>query len=190
MNKRSHSLTEYLDKFGHLSLELIQALENKITISALSKKTVLLKAGKVCDYLYFIEKGMARNYSEEGNKTYINDIVLEGELLVSFASFVSRKPSLESIDLLEDCTLSCLHFDDLQELYRQFPELERIGRLIAEYHYNSLAIKTHQLRFYSSTQRYQYLFDTKIEIIKRAPIGVIASYLGMTIENLSRIRNK
>ncbi len=190
MNTRPHSFTEYLAKFGNLSPELIQSIDKKIKVSVFAKKTILLKAGKVCEYLYFIEKGMARNFSEEGDKIFTNDIVLEGEILVSFASFVSKKPSVESIELLEDSTLSCLHYEDLQDLYTDFPELERIGRKIAEYHYNSLAIKTHQLRFYSSTQRYQYLFDTKIEIIKRAPLGIIASYLGMTIENLSRIRNK
>lgn len=190
MEANSNNIIHFLKKFGDLNSTAIQAIERKLSILELPKKTLLLKTGNVCHHLYYIEKGLARNYSEDQNKIYTNDLVLEGELLVSFSSFVSRKPSLENIELLEDCTLNALHYDDLQQLYLDFPELEHIGRKIAEYHYNSLAVKTYQLRFYSSAQRYQYLFDHKIEIIKRAPLGVIASYLGMTIENLSRIRNK
>ena len=133
---------------------------------------------------------MARNFFEEDDKELTNDIVLEGELLVSFSSFISRNASLETIELLEDCVLYAIHYDDLQTLYNTFPIMERIGRMIAEHHYNSLAMRSYRLKFSNSSERYQYLFENKIEIVKRAPLGVIASYLGMTIENLSRIRGK
>jgi CRP-like cAMP-binding protein len=62
--------------------------------------------------------------------------------------------------------------------------------MIAEHHYNSLAMKSYRLKFSNSSERYQYLFENKIEIVKRVPIGIIASYLGMSIETLSRIRSK
>lgn len=133
---------------------------------------------------------MARNYFEEADKEMTSDIVLGGELLVAFASFITRQPSKEYIELLEESTLYALHYDDLQRLYREFPVLERTGRLIAEHYYNSLAAKTYQLKFNSAKARYEQLFQAKPEIIKRAPIGIIASYLGMSIETLSRIRSR
>ena len=184
------SFINFLKQFGELPDVVVEAIDTKVQRMELPKKHILLKKGKVCNFLYFIEKGLARNFFEEDNKELTNDIILEGEILVSFSSFISRKPSLETIELLEDGVLCAIHYDNLQNLYQQFPIMERTGRMIAEHHYNSLAMKSYRLKFSNSSERYQYLFDNKIEIVKRVPIGIIASYLGMSIETLSRIRGK
>jgi CRP-like cAMP-binding protein len=140
--------------------------------------------------LYFIEKGLARNYFIEDDKELTDDIIIDGELLVAFSSFVSRKPSNEQIELLEDSILYAIHYQDLQELYRQYPIMDRVGRLVAEHHYMSLASQAYLLKFSNSETRYRRLVERKPTIILRAPIGIIASYLGMKIETLSRIRSK
>lgn len=184
------SFVSFLEQFGELPENIVTEIENVLQKLELPKRHILLKKGNVCHNLYFIEKGLARNYFEEDNKEMTNDIVLESEILVSFSSFVSRTPSMENIELLEDSILYALHFDDLQNLYSKFPIMEHIGRMIAEHHYNSLAIRSYKLKFSNSTERYENLFNNKIEIVKRAPIGIIASYLGMSIETLSRIRGK
>ena len=184
------SFVSFLEQFGELPENIVATIEHLLEKIELPKKHILLKKGNVCNHLYFIEKGIARNFFEEEDKELTNDIVLEGELLVSFSSFVSRIPSLETIELLEDSILYALHYDDLQNLYNTFPIMEHIGRKIAEHHYNSFATKSYRLKFSNTTERYQYLFENKIEIVKRAPIGMIASYLGMSIETLSRIRGK
>jgi len=191
LDKTKHtSFISLLKHFGELPENIIVAIESVLHRMELPKKHILLKKGKVCNHLYFIEKGIARNFFEEDNKELTNDIIIEGELLVSFSSFISRKPSMETIELLEDSILYAIHFDDLQNLYNTYPMMERIGRLMAEYHYNSLAIKSYRLKFSNSTERYESLFNNKIEIVRRVPIGIIASYLGMSIETLSRIRSK
>lgn len=191
MDKKIHlSFISFLEQFSELPSDLVFAIDQVLQKMEFPKKHILLKKGKVCNYLYFIEKGLARNFFEEDDKELTNDIVLEGELLVSFSSFISRSASLETIELLEDSVLYAIHYDDLQTLYNTFPIMEHIGRMIAEYHYNALAMKSYRLKFSNSTERYQYLFEHKIEIIKRVPIGIIASYLGMSIETLSRIRSK
>jgi CRP-like cAMP-binding protein len=188
--KTNLSFISFLEQFGDLPTDLVIAIEQVLQKMEFPKKHILLKKGKVCSHLYFIEKGLARNFFEEEDKELTNDIVLEGELLVSFSSFISRTASLETIELLEDSVLYAIQYDDLQKLYQQFPIMERIGRMIAEHHYNSLAMKSYRLKFSNSSERYQYLFENKIEIVKRVPIGIIASYLGMSIETLSRIRGK
>lgn len=191
MEKKTHlSFISFLEQFGDLPTDLVIAIEQVLQKMEFPKKHILLKKGKVCSHLYFIEKGLARNFFEEEDKELTNDIVLEGELLVSFSSFISRTASLETIELLEDSVLYAIQYDDLQTLYNTFPIMERIGRMIAEHHYNSLAMKSYRLKFSNSSERYQYLFKNKIEIVKRVQIGIIASYLGMSIETLSRIRSK
>ena len=191
MNKTAHlTFISFLKQFGELPKDAVIAIEQVVQKKEFPKKYILLKKGKVCNYLYFVQNGLARNYFEEENKDLTNDIMLEGELLVSFSSFISREPSIETIELLEDSVLFAIHYDDLQMLYKNFPVMEHIGRLIAEHHYNALSTKSYRLKFSNTTERYQYLFENKIEIVKRVPIGIIASYLGMSIETLSRIRGK
>lgn len=170
--------------------EAIEKFKKIVQKQTFTKKNILLRKGEICHSIYFLEKGLARNYFENDSVELTSDITIDGEILVAFSSFVSQTPSKETIEFLEDSTVFAIQYDDLQELYALFPKLERIGRKVAEYHYNSLANHTYIMKFLNSTERYQYLFNYKIEVIKRTPIGIIASYLGMKIETLSRIRKQ
>ncbi len=154
------------------------------------RKQLLLKKGQTCRHLYFIESGMARTYLLEEDREHTTDISLDGEILTVFSSFTARQPSLEYLELMEKSTLYAISYDQLQQFYQDFPALERTGRMIAEYYYNSLATKSYQIKFSSAKERYEQLIRTKPELVRRAPIGIIASYLGMSIETLSRIRSK
>lgn len=183
-------LLKFLGKFENIPVEVQDAFNAKIKREQHSKRTILLKKGQVCERLYFMEKGLARAYYIENEKELTSDIVIDGEILVSFGSFVGQISSRIQIELLEDSTLYSISFDDLQYLYKTYPLLERIGRLIAEYHYQSMTNHAYMLRFDNSEVRYRKLVQNKPSIILRTPIGVIASYLGMTIETLSRIRAK
>lgn len=190
MKEKHLSIISFLQNFSDLPIDVINAIEKVTQKTELPKRHILLKKGKVCNHLYFLEKGLVRNYFEEDDKELTNDITVDGAFVTSFSSFISQTPSVETIELLEDSILYAIHYDDLQHLYKMYPIMEHIGRLIAEYHYNSLAMKSYRLKFSNSAERYEALFNTKIEIVRRAPIGVIASYLGMSIETLSRIRSK
>ncbi len=190
MKEKHLSIISFLQNFSDLPIDVIDAIEKVTEKTELPKRHILLKKGKICNHLYFLEKGLVRNYFEEDDKELTNDITVDGAFVTSFSSFITQAPSVETIELLEDSILYAIHYDDLQHLYKMYPIMEHIGRLIAEYHYNSLAMKSYRLKFSNSAERYENLFKTKIEIIKRTPIGIIASYLGMSIETLSRIRSK
>lgn len=183
-----------IKKYGlekeQISNELIDFASKYINRIVIPKKTILLKKGSICHNIYFIEKGLGRNYFENEDTELTTDISIDGDLLVAFSSFILQKPSNETIEILEDSILYSINFNDLENLYNTFPILERVGRKVAEFHYNSLANHTFLMKFSNSKERYNYLFEHKLEVIKRAPIGIIASYLGMKIETLSRIRNK
>lgn len=184
------SFIDKLQQFQELPENVIEDIISKIQKVTLNKRTTLLKAGQICEYIYFIDKGLARSFYASEGKEYTTDIFIDGEFMVEFASFIYQKPSIQNIELIEDCTLYFISYEDLQALYSQYPIMERIGRLIAEHHYLSLSTHNYLLKFNTTSERYDYLFKNKIEIIRRAPLGVIASYLGMSIENLSRIRKK
>ncbi len=184
------SFISKLNLFEQLPDDVVKDILARLRKENFHKRSFLLKPGQVCEYFYFVDKGLARTYYINEGKEYTTDIFIDGEFLGEFSSFFSRTPSHQYIEMLEDSTLFFMHYDDLQALYSKYPIMERIGRLIAEYHYKSLSAHTYLLKFNTTAERYEHLFERKIEIIRRAPLGVIASYLGMSIENLSRIRRK
>lgn len=180
------TIKEYVD----LPEEIIEEIVLKIKKESFPKRTVLLKPGQVCEYVYFVGKGLGRTYFISGGKEMTTDLSIDGEFFGEFTSFFSQKPSNQYIELLEDSELYFIHHDDLQELYDKYPLMSKVGRVIAERHYIELSEHSYSLKFNTTTERYNQLFNERIEIIRRAPIGVIASYLGMSIENLSRIRRR
>lgn len=188
--KRPTAFEKKLNEFVPLPQEVSDKVMSYTKVKTFSRKELLLEPGQVCDYVYFVEKGLARTYYVKNGKEFTTDIYIDDEFLGEFLSYFSRAPSQQYLELIEDSELSYIHFEDLQKLYDEFPIMERVGRLVAEYHYVLLSEHTYRLKFGSTRERYEELFNRKVEVIRRAPIGVIASYLGMSIENLSRIRRK
>jgi len=183
-------IIEALEEFAPLSEEIQQAIASIIIIKELPKGHLLLKEGETCRHLGFIAKGIIRAYYYQDGKDITTWFCMEDEPCVSLSSFISQRPSHEYIELLEDSTLFLVHYDALQDLYKRFPQLNLIGRLVTEKYFLDLANRTLSLQHSSSKDRYLRLLNNRPEIIQRAPLTHIASYLGMTKENLSRIRRQ
>jgi CRP-like cAMP-binding protein len=183
-------LIRYFGNFATLTPQVIDFISKRVFHQHVSRKRHLLTAGQVCDYLYFIEKGAVRYYIEYDDKDLTIDLSIDGELVTSFSSFVSRKPTRENIEVVEDADLYGIHYNDLQDLYKNFPEMNIAGRLIAEKHYLSLTEHTYMVKYGNTVERYEYLMKHKPQLLQKVPLGMIASYLGMTLETLSRVRKK
>ena len=89
---------------------------------------------------------------------------------------------------MEDSVLTQVSFSALQQLYIQFPETERLGRIITENYYIKLEERLLSLQFKTAKERYQNFQLSKPSLLQRTSLGQIASYLGITQETLSRIR--
>jgi len=183
-------IVKFLSRFGKIEPEMEKEFTERYTIQELPKRHVLHEAGKVADHLYFMLKGVARCFMYSDGKDITTDITIDGEFFLAFASFISRQPSHEYIELLEDSTFASISYSDLQYIYDKYPQSNLIGRLIAEQNYVSKSSHAHLLRSASSLERYEHLLQNKPAIIQRVPLGIIASYLGMSLENLSRIRKQ
>ncbi len=144
--------------------------------------------GERCSDLIFVEKGLLRGYYYLNEKEITNWFAQEEEFATSFYSFISRKNAVEGIQCLEEATVIKIAYNSLQELYRQFPETERVGRIITENYYIRLEERLLSLQFTSAKERYLNLLAVKPSIVKRAALGHIASYLGISQETLSRMR--
>lgn len=156
----------------------------------LLKGSLLVTEGKVCDKVFFLEKGCLRGFYNLDGKEISYWFAFENNFVTSFLSFITRKPGIENIQLIEDCTLWSVSYEQLQQLYDKHKDIERLGRIMHERYYVMLEERFVSNHFKEARERYDNLMTHAPHILQRVPLGYIASYLGITQETLSRIRNK
>jgi len=150
--------------------------------------TIVINAGKIERYVYFIEKGMARAFRETHKGQTTIWFGQAGDVMLSFLSFFKNKAGYESIEVLEDSVLYRISSNHLQELYHQYLPISNWGRRFAEQELLLTEQRFMDLQFKTATERYQELLKHSPSILQRIQLGHIASYLGITQVSLSRIR--
>ena len=156
----------------------------------LAKNECLVTEGKVCRQLYFLEKGALRGFYNLDGKEITHWFAFEEDFVTSFHSFITQQPAVENIQLLEGCVLWAITKDRLSQLLEQHHELERVLRIAYEKYYIRLEERFVNAQFKTAADRYNELLRQSPHILKRAPLGAVASYLGISQETLSRIRSK
>jgi CRP-like cAMP-binding protein len=114
----------------------------------------------------------------------------QNEYIAQYDSFLLQQPSAGSIDALEDCEMVNLSYADMQLLYRSHPVFQVFGRKIAEMLFIMVTSQTTRLLTMTPEERYQSVVQYQPFVIQRVPQYMIASYIGITPEHLSRLRRK
>jgi CRP-like cAMP-binding protein len=186
MNK----LREIFGDIVKLSSDAEEVFLGSIVKKECKKKELLQREGRVCNQIYFIEKGIARTFYYKDGKDITYWIAAENEFVGAMASFFSRTLSNKWVEPLEDSTLWVFDYHKIETVLQQSIELERMGRLFAYYGITLLEKRFDDFHFLTAKERYSLLIHKHPQIIQRVPLGIIASYLGITQETLSRIRNQ
>jgi CRP-like cAMP-binding protein len=131
-----------------------------------------------------------RGYYNLDGKAITHWFAFENDFVTSFHSFITKEPAVENIQLLEGSILWVLSKDNLDRLLLQYPEIEKLLRTAYEKYYIRLEERFVNAHFKTATERYEQLLQQTPHIIERVPLGYIASYLGISQETLSRIRNR
>jgi CRP-like cAMP-binding protein len=153
------------------------------------KGDTILQEGQVSRYLYFVEKGMVRQYYYKNSKDVTEHFSFEGRIVFCIESFLKQEPSRLIVEALENTKLYAIPYDDLNNLLARNQEIDMLYRKILEHVAISSQEHADSQRFENATERYERLLREKPEIILRAPMIHIASFLQMTPETLSRVRN-
>lgn len=172
-----------------------QALQEVIRQNAgvvfFRKRSVILEHGKICRYCYFGVKGLVRAYYVKDSGHEVTSwFMKEGDIIISVQSFFRQEASHEVLEAMEDTVCIALRQDQLEQIYRVYPEFNYIGRKLTEEYYIQMENRAFSLRMDNATQRYQKLLQQHPDIITRVPLTHIASYLGISPSTLSRIRGK
>lgn len=179
---------EAVRQFTSLSAVSQSALVAVLKRLEFAKGHVLVPQDTVCQWVYFIETGLTRTYYYKDGKDVTDWLSAEGQFAVSISSFITQQPDRRIVELLEPSVLWAISHTDLEKLYQQHHEIERLGRLLANHGLLLVQQRFDELHFATALERYRNLMALNPTIVQRVPLGMIASYLGMTAETLSRMR--
>jgi len=181
-------LLAYLNSIYPLSQPAIEYLTEHLKEIEIPKKEFILKQGRICYNIYFVERGLLRCFYIKDDKEINSWFMKEQDVIFSVESFLNQTPSYENIQALEDCVLYYIDYNELQYLYNNCPEFNFIGRVVTEKYYKLSEQRLYSLRMQKAMERYNFILNHFPQIILRVPSKYIASYLGITEETLSRMR--
>lgn len=153
-----------------------------------SKGTLLFEDHRVENQLYFIKQGIARAFVPADQEDITFWFGMEGDPLLSMKSYTHAQRSYESIELLENCLLYAIPIVSLKALYNDSIELANWGRKLAEKELFKAEYRMIHREIKTASERYDYIIEHQPELLLRVPLGVLASYLGISQVSLSRIR--
>lgn len=205
--KDNASITWYRTLYNLCSMfeQLFHTINQKIELTAeglemikpffipkkIRKRQYLLQDGDVCKYTAFVEKGVLRSYSvdEKGNE-HIIQFALEGWWIGDQYSLLTCEPSTYNIDALEDSELLLMTHAGSEAMMEAVPGMEKYFRILLQN--NMIAMQRRLVASLSLTaeEKYKRMLNAYPNIIQRVPQHMIASYLGITPETLSRIRKQ
>ena len=171
-----------------IKLENIRLFADIIQPQKYHKGDIILNDGDMCNCLFYIEKGFIRQYYVKHDKEVTEHLACEKEVVWCIDSYFKHEPTHLMMEALEQSVLWAIPRDIMEELSDTNGDIAYLYRRFIENSLMLSQLKADILRFESANERYVRLSQQFPEIIKRAPLTLIASYLQITLETLSRVR--
>jgi CRP-like cAMP-binding protein len=154
------------------------------------KGDFLCREGQVENYIFYLSNGATRNYFLKEGKDFTVSFHFENEFVSAYYSFLTREPSLITIEIIQDAEVIMIPYKYLYDFYETSKYGERIGRLIAEAQYKKRLEREMELLSLTAEERYSRLMKSNPEFIQTISVKHLSSFLGIQPESLSRIRKQ
>lgn len=170
--------------------ELIQTLKSLGLTLKIPKGKCILTEDDVVNHIFIIEKGCFRTFRWINNEEVTIGFSFEGDIDTCPYAYINQLKSTDCIEALTDSRVIKIHRNELQNLEKQKPELNKFTQMLLSHYIEILIQRNIGLRFKSAEQLYQELHKRQPKEVAQIPLMYIASYLGISKERLSRIRKK
>ena len=184
-------ILENINKIVTLSPQEELLFLSKTEIKTYRAKTIIVNAGEISQYSFFVNSGLLRSFNINDNIVeHVLSFACEGWWIGDMYSLISQKPSNLFIEVLEDAEVVLLSRENQNKLFTQIPKLERFFRILTE---NSLV--AHQERLMdnlslTAEERFDKFCKRYPTLIQRVPQKQIASYIGVTPEFFSKMKSR
>jgi CRP-like cAMP-binding protein len=180
---------DFLEDLAGMSHEEAFQFAGAFQKENITKGDYLLREGELCKHTFFVESGLLRMYSiDSRGKEHILQFACEGWFISDRSSIYFNEPSDYFIDAIEDTTYVILDPAALQSGSGDYPEFRAFNERALHNHIRQLQKRITSLIGASAEERYSAFTQLYADLIQRVPQWMIASYLGITPESLSRVR--
>ncbi len=176
-------------RYPDMQTEARKLLDEVMVRQDVAKGEIILREGEVCKSIVFVGRGMLRQYYYKNKKDVTEHFSYEGCVLMCIESLLRQEPTRLIVEALEPSVIYHLPYNRLLAFIDGSKEINTFYRKVLEYSLITSQIKADSWRFETAHERYNRLMAVHPEIVKRAPLSHIASYLLMTPETLSRVRS-
>jgi len=170
--------------------ELFEKLQEIIVPKTFAKGEVMHEANSLCKHFFLLTSGLARVFYFKDGKDVTVHIAQEEESITAIDSFIQRKKSKYTVEAIEDIECLMISREDIDKLSTESHAFEHFSRMFLEKAYIDLAQRLDSILLHTSQERYENLLQKRPDFFQRVSGKHLASFLGMSPENLSRIRAK
>jgi len=188
---------QFIEKYISLNFTEWNLFKSKLKIKRYKKGQTIHHIGDVCSQLLFINSGLARAYmiGEDGKDhtwiIFFNDknSHMTNLFVIDYSSFLNQKESDLGIEAIEDCELFAIEYSNVQLLYDKLKKGERFGRLMSQEAYSYLHKQMLDRELKTAKERFDEFMEVTPFLLDKVPQYHIATFLGITPQHLSRLKN-
>lgn len=179
---------ELARKYSTMTHEELDVLESILVPRKYTKGALILQEGEVCENIYYVDKGLVRQFYYKNEKELTEHIGADGEIFMCIESLFKEEPTKLQVQAIETSMIYLIPKHRLEQVALHNVNIQILYRKILEESLIISQVHADLLRFETAQNRYLRLCKLKPQVVLRAPLVYIASYLQMTPETLSRVR--
>lgn len=180
---------ELARKYSTMTHDELDVLESVLVPLKFSKGEMILKEGEICRYIYYIERGLIRQFYFKNGKQITEHLGEDRTMFMCIESLFREEPTKLQVEALEPTMVYALPKSKLEEVAMHNVNIQILYRKILEESLIISQVHADLVRFETAQNRYKRMCKLAPQVILRAPLVYIASYLQMTPETLSRVRS-
>ena len=178
------------DLSNQLDPQVRSEMESGFVDKRFSKGSYILRPEQICTSHLLVKKGVARKFYKHNDKEITTEIYFHDDVAVSLDSYIMRKPADVYIEALTELEVTIIDYSRFLDVKTKYAEVMMLDKMFIEYYAVWFEQRLKEFQTMDASQRYLNLLEKEPKIIQQLPVTIIASYLNLSIETLSRIRSK